>query len=176
MRINIRKIYLAAGILLSVFLTSCSCEDCGEKPSVKEPYFINNSGVPITIHVSINYDDGVTENYSKMLEEGDTLHRYFGYELPDSLDFFVPSETGACGLLLNKCDGNSLTIRIQFFSTEEKCLTYSGPVQVDSNDVRYWDAYTIGSEIEDYDEFIQGISYEVVIDDKFLTKAIDCMN
>ncbi len=155
-------------------LFSCGCDDCGEAPVVKEPYFINQSGSEILFHTFIMIDSLHIDSFSIHMNHGDTLHRQFSVEQTDSLLFFVPSEEKSCGLFLHECDVNSVTIRVEFIK-DKKCLIYSGETNETVPDMRLWSSFSIKEDIPNYDSFVRGVRYELIIDTSYYFKATECM-
>ncbi|MDR2580020.1 MAG: hypothetical protein LBC85_03385 [Fibromonadaceae bacterium] len=149
---NIILIFILCSIT-GCMIESC-CDDCTyieEKISA----YANESGVTVRI-VAIIYNN----TYEKLIADGDTLHSSFYYrEKPEEWDSYVQIN---CDSITNNCS-NQYRIELHFLGDSEKCLFFDGPVEHNGIDIRSWDSYKRGKEIEDWADFWAGIEYVYAI-------------
>jgi hypothetical protein len=149
---------------------------------IKEPYYINESGVPVKIYMrwSSEYSHSYSYSYG-YIQNGDTLHR----TLQDTVTFYfpniywnTPSTYDNCGLTYGFDCKNPFFIMLQFLDEPASCLVYSGPVQNSPADIRSWKAYEKGDTIPGVDskEYFIRQFYTITQEHRAMAKEKDCQS
>jgi hypothetical protein len=173
---------------VQLFICSCWLDDYDDgKYYIKEPYYINKSGVPVKIYMEwVSEYSMYLHNYSYgYIQNGDTLHRTFQEQKfsEDTAVFYfpndywnTPSTSDNCGLVYGFYCKNPFFITLQFLDEPTSCLVYSGPVQNSPADIRSWKAYEKGDTIPSVDskKFFVHLFYTITPEHKAMAKEEDC--
>jgi len=158
------KVIFLICILCSI--TGCSLlncnigigSDCGYDEEMV-PAFANKSEVTIKIVVIGKGHP----RYEKLVANNDTLHNSH-YK-----------NTDEWYLTLNDYYRSS-RVELYFLDEPQKCLIFDGPVEDDGIDIRSWESYKRGNNIENWADFWAGIEYVYTItpEHKAMAKEEDC--
>lgn len=113
---------------------------------IKEPFYINNSGVTIILTAG---------EYELELKNNDTLCNYYLYdESCATANWLVPSDRSGSSFIRG-AEG-AIYFKIEFLTEPKVCLVFDGDAKV-KNDIRYWENYTF---IKEYSEMFM-FSYTI---------------
>lgn len=153
---------------------------------IKEPYYINNSGVPVRIYMRWVSSNVFSYSYG-YVQNGDTLHRTF--QIPESYEdttvfnfpndywyMYPDSKDENCGLTYGFYCKNPFFIMLQFLDEPTNCLKYSGPIQNNPTDIRSWKAYDRGDTIPGASskEYFVNYFYTITPQHKAMATEEDC--
>jgi len=126
-------------------ITSCIPELC-DCTGVKEfPVYVNESGVSIKIVATASLYYSTV--YEKFIADGDTLHTFSYYE-KNSDEWYY--------------EGLASRVELHFLDDPEKCLIFDGPIKHYEIDMRSFESYEKGKEIENWSEpysYHAGVEY-----------------
>jgi len=127
----------------------CDCTDVK-----KFPVYINESGVTIKIVAVATFNTV----YEKFIAPGDTLH---------SFSYYNKNTDEWCSDLASR-------VELHFLGYPEKCLLFDGPIEHYEIDIRSFESYKKGNEIENWSEpynYHAGVEYIYTITPELMAMA-----
>ena len=145
--------------LLQIWLLGClGCADTTTDYYLREPFYINNSGVTVELTAG---------EYEQELKNNDTLCNYYlNDENCATANWLVPSDHDGGSFIHSTKE--AIYFKIEFISEPKVCLVFNG-AKVD-NDIRYWENYTLTKE---YSE-IRMLYYTITPEHKAMAKEEYC--
>ncbi|MDR0517432.1 MAG: hypothetical protein LBH25_10360 [Fibromonadaceae bacterium] len=142
--------------LFLVFILFCvvGCSETGGEE--KLPAYANKSEE--TVRISYIRSG---PRYEKSIADGDTLHSSFYYR-ENRKEWNIPNEAD-CGIAADDDCNEPVRMELFFLEDPQKCLIFEGPIEHDGIDMRSWDSYEIGNEIDEWADFWVGVEYVYTI-------------
>ncbi|MDR2553901.1 MAG: hypothetical protein LBC64_00605 [Fibromonadaceae bacterium] len=141
-------------------IAGCSCDDT----EAKLPSYANKSGEKVKI-IAISERTG--NNYEKTIADGDTLHY-------TEEGWYVPKNIG-CGssISFGNCYG-PIRMELHFINEPKKCLIFDGLIKNDGIDMRSWDSYEKGNNVDGWAAF--EYVYTITPAHRAIAKEEDCQS
>jgi len=77
-------------------------------------------------------------------------------------EWYIPHDWD-CGLVISSYCDDPIRMELYFLDNPQKCLIFDGPIKNDGIDMRSWNSYKRGKEIENWADFWAGVEYVYTI-------------